>query len=133
MNYPHFSVTFRSTKLNPILIGIGLLVASGLIAGLANADIYLNTNKRAVITAKKLDVNDDGLISLDELTNRQDQSLQKLGRNNDGQHDKAEYNERLLAMFRRIDGNGDGMLDDNEILVLKHRHYSRGHNNKGLH
>ena len=102
----------------PILIGAGLLVSGGLIAGLANADMYPKTQKRAVIKAKKLDVNNDGLISLDELTNRQNRRFQKLDHNDDGQIDEAEFNARLVAMFNRMDSNSDGMLDDVEISKL---------------
>ncbi|MDC0062757.1 hypothetical protein OAJ84_02045 [Candidatus Puniceispirillum sp.] len=123
MNYSYLSSMF-----GPILIGTGLLISGGLIVGLANADIYPKTQKRTVVNAKKLDVNNDGLISLDELTSRQNQRFQKLDRNDDGQIDEAEFNARLVAMFNRMDSNSDGMLDDVEISKLKHRHHGKRHN-----
>ena len=112
----------------PILIGTGLLISGGLIVGLASADIYPKTQKRAVVQAKQLDVNNDGLISLDELTSRQNQRFQKSDRNDDGRIEEAEFNARLVAMFNRMDSNGDGMLDDVEISKLKHRHHGKSHN-----
>ena len=125
--------SYLSSMFSPILIGAGLLVSGALIAGLAYADIFPKTQKQAVIKAKKLDVNNDGFISLDELTNRQTRRSQKLGRNDDGQIDEAEFNARLVAMFNRVDSNSDGMLDDVEISKLSHRRYSKSHNSSGLH
>ena len=124
---------YLSSMLAPILIGAGLLVSGALIAGLAYADMFPKTHKRAVIKAKKLDVNNDGFISLDELTNCQNRHFQKLDRNDDGQIDEAEFNARLVAMFNRVDSNSDGMLDDVEILKQSHRHNGKSHNTRGLH
>lgn len=125
--------SYLSSMFGPIMIGAGLLVSGGLIAELANANIYKNTHKRAVVKAKKLDVNNDGLISLDELTVRQNRRFQKLNREGDSQIDESELNARLLAMFNRMDSNSDGMLDDVEISKLKHRHHGKNHDNRGLH
>ena len=124
---------YHSSMFGPILIGVGLLVSGALIAGLAYADMFPKTHKRAVIKAKKLDVNNDGFISLDELTNRQNRRFQKLDRNDDGQIDEAEFNARLVAMFNRVDSNSDGMLDDVEISKLSHRRNGKSHNTGGLH
>ena len=125
--------SYLSSMSGPILIGAGLLVSGALIAGLAYADMFPKTHKRAMIKAKKLDVNNDGFISLDELTNRQNRRFQKLDRNDDGQIDEAEFNARLVAMFNRVDSNRDGMLDDVEISKLSHRHNGKSHNTRGLH
>ena len=125
--------SYLSSMLSPILIGAGLLISGGLIVGLANADIYPKTHKQAVVKAKKLDVNNDGLISLDELTSRRNQHFQKLDRNDDGQIDEAEFNARLVAMFRRMDRDSNGMLDDVEISKLKRRHHGKSHNSGRLH
>ena len=125
--------SYLSSMFSPILIGAGLLVSGALIAGLAYADMFPKTHKRAVIKAKKLDVNNDGFISLDELTNCQNRHFQKLDRNDDGQIDEAEFNARLVAMFNRVDSNSDGMLDDVEISKLSHRRYSKSHKSTGLH
>ena len=121
---------YLSSMYSPILIGTGLLVSGALIAGLAYADMFPKTHKRAVIKAKKLDVNNDGFISLEELTNRQNRRFQKLDRNDDDQIDEAEFNARLAAMFNRVDSNNDGMLDDIEISKLSHRRNSKSHNTR---
>ena len=123
---------YLSSMLGPILIGAGLLVSGALIAGLAYTDMFPKTHKRAVIKAKKLDVNNDGFISLDELTNRQNRRFQDLDHNDDGRIDETEFNARLLAMFNRVDSNSDGMLDDVEISKLSHRHNGKSHNTGGL-
>ena len=128
MNCNYLSSTF-----GPILIGASLLISGGLIAGLANADMYPKTHERFLIKAKKLDLNNDGLISLNELTNRHNRRFQKLDRNADGQIDEDEFNARLVAMFNRMDSNGDSMLDDVEISKLKPRHQGKRHNSGGLH
>jgi len=109
----------------PYLIGAGLLVSGSIITGLANADMGDASHKRAKFMAKKLDINNDGLISLEELTSRQDKRIQKLDRNGDGMIDKTEFNGRIVAMFERMDSNGDGSLDDDEISKMKRHHYSK--------
>ena len=55
----------------PVLIGAGLLVSGSIITGLANADMDDASHKRDKFMAKKLDINNDGMISLEELTSRQ--------------------------------------------------------------
>ena len=77
--------------------------------------------------AQKLDTNDDGAISLDELTARQDRDFAKLDRDETGMIEKHEFNARLITMFHRMDRNGDGMLRGNELpghsrSVKKHQH-----------
>ena len=125
--------SYPSSIFGPIIIGAGLLISGALIVGLAYADMYQKTDKRTVIKAKKLDVNNDGLISFNELTSRQDRRFRKLDRNDGSQIDEAKFNARLMIMFNRIDSNSDGMLDDVEISKLKHCHHSKGHNNSALH
>ena len=127
MNYGYLFAMF-----GPIMIGAGLLASSDLIAGLADANMYPNPDTRTLVKAKKLDGNNDGLISLNELTRRQNPGFQKLVWKADGQVDEAEFNARLVVMFNRMDSNGDGMLDDAEISRLKHHHHGKGRNNKRL-
>ena len=120
MNYNRAYSMFAS-----IVIGVSLLVSGGLIAELANANFYESTKKMTLMQAKKLDVNNDGLISLNELTNHPNQSRKKQMREKGHQIDEAEYTARLLAMFNRMDRNSDGMLDDVEISELKHHYPGR--------
>ena len=127
MNYSCILAIFGS-----IVIGAGLLASSDLIAGLTDAGTHPKIYKRVLVKAKKLDVNNDGLISLDELTGRQNGHYQKLNRKADGQVDEAEFNARLVVMFKRMDGNSDGMLDDVEISKLQHHHHEGAHNSKQL-
>jgi hypothetical protein len=125
MNYRYLYSIFRSSGTAPFMIGAGLMVSGSLIVGLANADMSQNTHKRGVFKAKKLDVNNDGFISLEELTSSQKIRFQKMDRDDDGQIDKAEFTAPLVAMFNRIDRNRDGMLDDNEISKLKNKHHGK--------
>ena len=74
---------------------------------------------------KKLDINNDGMISLEELTSRQDKRFQMLDLNADGMIDKTEFNGRIVAMFEKMDSNGDGSLDDKEIRKMKRHNYGK--------
>ncbi len=120
--------SYLSSMFGPIMIGVGLAVSGGLIVGLANADMYPNTHKRAEFKAKKLDLNNDGLISLDELTSRENRRFQKLDRDKVGQIGEDEFNARLVAMFNRMDNNSDGILDDVEILKPRYHRHGKGYN-----
>jgi hypothetical protein len=107
----------------PVLIGAGLLVSGSIISGLANADMDDASHKRDKFMAKKLDINNDGMISLEALTSRQNKRFQMLDLNADGMIDKTEFNGRIVAMFEKMDSNGDGNLDEKEIRKMK-RHNS---------
>ena len=109
----------------PVLIGAGLLVSGSIITGLANADMSDASHKRDKFMAKKLDINNDGMISLEELTSRQDKRFQMLDLNADGMIDKTEFNGRIVAMFEKMDSNGDGSLDDKEIRKMKRHNYCK--------
>ena len=124
--------SYPSSMFGPIMIGAGLLISGALIVGLAFSEMYPKTEKRAVIKAKKLDVNDDGLISLNELASRQDRRFQKPSHNGSGHIDEAKFNARLVTMFNCIDSNSDGMLDDVEISRLKLCHHGKSHNGSAL-
>ena len=115
----------------PILIGAGLLVSASIITGLANAEMDDVSHKRGKFMAKKLDINNDGTINLEELTSRQDERFQMLDLNGDGMLDKTEFNGRIVAMFKRMDSNGDGRLDNKEINKMKRHHYGKMKNKTG--
>ena len=106
----------------PVLICAGLLVLGGIITRLANADMDDASQKRGNLMAKKLDINNDGMISLEELTSRL---------SGDGMTDKTGYNCRIVAMFDKMDSNGDGSLGDIEINKVKRHHYGKMKNKTG--
>lgn len=109
----------------PVLIGAGLLLSGSIITGLANADMDDASDKRGKFMAKKLDINNDGMISLEELTSRQDKRFQMLDLNADGMIDKPKFNGCIAAMFEKMDRNGDGSLDDKEIGKMKRHNYGK--------
>ena len=116
----------------PIVIGTGFLVSASLIAGLASADMdgKYKGYKGAKVAAKRLDTNKDGMISIDELTARQQHRFGKLDRNNDGMIDTTEFNARIVAMFNRMDTDANGLLDDDEISKMMKR--DGGHQKGGF-
>ncbi|MDC0493901.1 hypothetical protein OAO72_06370 [Alphaproteobacteria bacterium] len=65
------------------------------------------------------------MISLEELTSRQDKRFQMLDLSADGMIDKTEFNGRIVAMFEKMDSNGDGSLDDKEIRKMKRHSYGK--------
>ena len=109
----------------PALICAGLLVSGSIITRLANADMDDASQKRGNLMAKKLDINNDGMISLEDLTSRQDKRFQMLDLNANGMVDKTEFNGRIIAMFEKMDSNGDGSLDDQEIRKMKRHSYGK--------
>ena len=123
----------------PVIIGSGLLSAASLIAGLASADIdsnkhgagkYSSDHNAGRVAAKRLDINNDGKISLNELTARQTRRFAKLDTDGDGSINMGEFNARLIAMFNRMDANADGFLDEDEVSrnIKKHSN-DHNHNN----
>ena len=121
-----------SSVIASIMIGATLLVSGNLIAKLANTNVDENIHKQALVKAKKLDVNNDGLISLDELTSRPNRRFQNQSREKGSQIDEAKFNARLVVMFNRMDSNSDGMLDDVEISKPKHQLHDKDHDSRGL-
>jgi hypothetical protein len=109
----------------PVLIGASILVSGSIITGLSNTNMDDASNKRDKFMAKKLDINNDGMISLEELTSRQDKRFQMLDLNADGMIDKTEFNGRIVAMFEKMDSNGDGNLDHKEIRKMKRHNYGK--------
>ena len=98
----------------PIMSGI-LVVSAALITGLASANITIDRKDKSMIHAQKLDTNDDGALSLDELTARQNRRFAKLDRDENGMIEKHELNARLITMFHRMDRDGDGLLRGDEL------------------
>ena len=60
-----------------IMIGF-MIVSAVLITGLASADITTDRKDKSMMYAQKLDTNDDGAISMDELTARQNRLFAKV-------------------------------------------------------
>ena len=60
-----------------IMIGF-MIVSAVLITGLASADITTDRKDKSMMYAQKLDTNDNGAISMDELTARQNRLFAKV-------------------------------------------------------
>jgi len=117
---------YQMKQKHTLSIMTGFLVVSALlITGLASADMTTDRKNKSMMHAQKLDTNDDGAISLDELTARQDRRFAKLDRDENGMIEKHEFNARLITMFHRMDRNGDGVLQGDELPG--HRYGGRQH------
>ena len=97
------------------VISGALVVSAALITGLASADMTNDRKHKLMMHAQKLDTNEDGAISLDELTAHQDRRFTKLDHDDNGMIEKHEFNARLIAMFQRMDRDGDGVLRGDEL------------------
>jgi hypothetical protein len=112
-----------------IVIGSALLVSSGLIASLAVASSdgdRAHAAKYNLMKAIKLDANNDGMLSQDEILSRNAKRFAKLDKNSDGTITAEEFNIRVVTMFKRMDVNGDGLLSPEEMP--KHKHHNKHHN-----
>lgn len=107
-----------------------LVVSATLIIGLASATKTTDRNDKSMMHAQKLDTNDDGAISLKEITARQDRRFAKLDRDENGIIEKHEFNSRLITMFHRMDQNGDGVLRGNELPDHSYGGKKHKHGNK---
>ncbi|ADE38340.1 EF-hand domain-containing protein [Candidatus Puniceispirillum marinum] len=110
----------------PIILGVGLLVSGGLVAGLAMAKDrgFGKDRHHSMFSAKKIDVNNDGMISRDEMLARQQSRFDMLDTNKDGMIAPAEYNAKMVTMFEKLDVNADGLLQPDE---LPRRHHYKHH------
>ena len=113
----------------PIIFGVSLLVSGGLVAGLAVAKDrgFDKDRHHGMFIAKKIDVNNDGIISRDEMLARQQGRFDMLDSNKDGMIAPAEYNAKMVSMFEKLDVNADGLLLPDELP--RHHH----HNHHGKH
>lgn len=113
----------------PIIFGVSLLVSGGLVAGLAVAKDrgFGKDRHHGMFIAKKIDVNNDGIISRDEMLARQQNRFDMLDSNKDGMIAPAEYNAKMVSMFEKLDVNADGLLQPDELP--RHHH----HNHHGKH
>ena len=109
-----------------------LVVSAALITGLASADMTTDRKKKSMMHAQKLDTNDDGAISLDELTARQDRRFSRLDHDENGMIEKHEFNARLITMFHRMDRDRDGVLRGNELPGHGYGSRKHQHGNKAL-
>ena len=92
-----------------------LVVSAALITALASDNMTTDRKNESIMHAQKLDANEDGAISLDELTARQDHRFAKLDRDENSLIEKHEFNARLITMFHRMDRDGDGVLQGDEL------------------
>ena len=112
------------------IISGALVVSAALITGLASADMTTDRKHKSMMHAQKLDTNDDGAISLDELTARQDRRFAKLDHDDNGMIEKHEFNARLIAMFQRMDHDGDGVLRGDELPGHRYSGTAHQHGDK---
>ena len=106
-----------------------LVVAAALITGLASADMTTDRKNKSMMHSQKLDTNDDGAISLDELTARQDRRFAKLDRDENRTIEKREFNAHLIPMFHRMDRDGDRVLRGDKFPG--HRYGGKQHHHGG--
>ena len=106
-------------------ISVALIISAALLAGLASADMTSDRKSKSMFTAQTLDTNNDGAISLNELTSRQNRRFAQLDHDDDEMIEKHEFNARLVAMFCQMDRNGDGVLRYHELPG--HRYQSKEH------
>ena len=102
-------------KHTPSIMTGFLVVSAALITGLASADMTTDRKNKSMMHAQKLDTNDDGVISLNELTVRQDRRFAQLDCDKNGVIEKHEFSARLITMFHRMDRDGDGALQGDEL------------------
>lgn len=101
-----------------------------------NGELSSEEIAAAADALRKLDRNNDGKLTLDELPRQPfmrpgsggqpapEQEMSRLGgmdRNNDGKITKDELPERMQEYFSRLDANGDGSLDREELRQLYRR------------
>ena len=116
-------------KLTYIIIVASFLVSGALIGGLAIVDTGISKHKGTKITTEQIDLNKDGMISLDELSFRQQNRFAQLDRNHEGRINFTEFNARIVAMFNRMNSDGNGLLDNTE-LSNSLQHHKRGYGKK---
>ena len=120
----------------PIMIGV-LIVSAALITGLAVTNMTDDRKNKSMLHAQKLDINDDGAISLNELTASQDSRFTQLDRDKNGikQHQRRALRPdlrdigsaikkhsavgRLCVTKRRLNRSGGGRERSSQKSVLK--------------
>ena len=116
-------------KISEIAIIAGALVVSGgLIVGLATAGSYPSYKgfgHHGKINALKLDANNDGVLSQEEMLRHNSQRFMRLDSDENGNISKDEFNAHLIAMFEKMDSDGDGLLNADEMPKRHHGGHSR--------
>ena len=69
-----------------------LVVSAALITCLASANVTTDPKYKSIMLDQKLDTNDDGAISLDELITRQARGFAKLDHDENGMIEKHKFN-----------------------------------------
>ena len=124
-----------------LVVAGGLLISGGLIAGLASAASHKRGDKygdgyghghHMKFKAKKLDTNNDGAISQEELLARHISHFSKLDADNDGMLSIEEFNARPIAMFSKLDADGNGLIAGDE-LPRRHKGGKHGHGHSDDH
>jgi len=120
-----------------VIISAALMISGGLIAGLAVASSmasgsgheYGQHGKHHMMKPFKMDTNNDGLLSKEEVLSRNVMRFEQLDSDGNGSINADEFNAHLIAMFSRMDSNGDGLLSPDELP----RKFGKGHHGGSHH
>ena len=103
----------------------------GVIDRNGNGTIEADEIDMAVVSLRKLDRNNDGKVTRDEVggsdqgssrrPGRRLPSLASLDKDSDGKLNKEEAPERMRENFERTDTNGDGFIDSKEFDAILQR------------
>lgn len=101
-----------------------LLLAAAAVLGLALAGGAVSAHQAGKSRFfDKLDQNQDGAISRDEMRAAKARYFAKLDSNGDGTISREEFLARTERHFARMDLNGDGQITPEEMQEARRRHH----------
>jgi len=123
-----------------------LLIAGGLIASVASVAAISHAafddrhdgkyehgdsmfhGKKGEHLLKKLDQNDDGMVSKDEIQAHLQLRFEALDIDGNGQIGIEEFSTKPLEKFAMIDGDGDLFITKDEMHEMRHQRHRERHN-----
>ena len=118
---------------NALVVALFAAMGGSLVAGAAHAGPKGN----AMTLMKRMDLNGDGIVTLEEAQQAKRQRLAAMDANGDGkvtadeidamiekrmQRRKIRIRYRILGM---MDANGDGVIDENEALMVQQQRFMK--------